>query len=74
MFCIKDLTIQHIRGDFTVKVYENNARICLECHDINQFNQCQGKLYELYKDGIKGNKYVFSLKFIDFKLKFIKIF
>lgn len=41
-----------------MKVYENNARICLECHDINQFNQCQGKLYELYKDGIKGNKYV----------------
>jgi len=41
-----------------VKVYENNARICLECHDINQFNQCQGKLYELYMDGIKGNKYV----------------
>ena len=29
------MTIQHIRNKFTVKVYENNARIALECHDLN---------------------------------------
>eukprot|EP01016_Furgasonia_blochmanni_P037752 TRINITY_DN4477_c0_g1_i17.p1 TRINITY_DN4477_c0_g1~~TRINITY_DN4477_c0_g1_i17.p1 ORF type:complete len:476 (+),score=48.28 TRINITY_DN4477_c0_g1_i17:1029-2456(+) len=55
----QDLVIQHIRNKFTVKVYETNARICLECHDLEQFNQCQSRLYDLYRDNLKGNKYEF---------------
>jgi hypothetical protein len=56
------MVIQHIKNDFTIKVYETNARIALECHDINQFNQCQSKLYDLNKEGLKGSKYVIILK------------
>lgn len=52
----QDMTIQHIQNEFTVKVYENNARIALECHDIDQFNQCQTKLINLYESGIKGKE------------------
>jgi hypothetical protein len=52
----QDMTIQHIQNEFTVKVYEINARIALECHDIDQFNQCQTKLINLYESGLKGKE------------------
>jgi len=52
----QDMTIQHIQNEFTIKVYEINARIALECHDIDQFNQCQTKLINLYESGIKGKE------------------
>jgi len=50
------MTIQHIHNDFTVKVYEINARIAIECHDIDQFNQCQTMLISLYESGLKGKE------------------
>lgn len=55
----QDLTVQHIKNDLTMLVYEAHARAALEYGDLAEFNQCQTQVHALHRAGVAGSSHEF---------------
>ena len=43
----QDITVQHLRNNFVLEVYETHSRMLLEHGDLDEFNQCQTMIRSL---------------------------
>jgi Nuclear protein export factor len=58
----QDLTVQGIHNKFSVEIYQVHVRLALEAQDLDQYNSCMSRLFELYKEGLPGRTPVMNIQ------------
>lgn len=61
----QDLTVQHIKNDFSMYVYELNAKLSIENNDLGEMNQCVSQL-EYFYDSISSKTVHFEQSELEF--------
>lgn len=51
----QDLTVQHIKNEFSILVYLTHAKVALDNNDLGEFNQCMSQMSQLFKELIPQN-------------------
>ncbi|CAH6722083.1 hypothetical protein CLIB1444_08S01508 [[Candida] jaroonii] len=71
----QDMTVQHIKNDFAMYVYETNSRIAIENNDLGEFNQCVTQLEYFFDEKKKRNNHLnrTELEFICYRLIYLLI-
>lgn len=67
----QDLTVQHIRNEFTAEVYATHARVALQNNDLGHFNQCQSKLEGLHSDPNIEIEYDVKIEFMAYRMLYL---
>ncbi|ODV88209.1 hypothetical protein CANARDRAFT_181499, partial [[Candida] arabinofermentans NRRL YB-2248] len=60
----QDLTVQHIKNEFTVSVYQYHCKLAIQFEDLGEFNQCQSQLRLLYE----GSSSPLRLEFYSYRI------
>ncbi|RKP24142.1 SAC3/GANP/Nin1/mts3/eIF-3 p25 family-domain-containing protein, partial [Syncephalis pseudoplumigaleata] len=63
----QDLTVQRIKNEFTVAVYQIHGRLALEHGDLGEYNQCQTQLRQLYEYNIPGD----DMEFLAYRILYM---
>lgn len=64
----QDLTVQVIKNEFTIQVYETHGRIAIKNKDRDEFNQCQSQLKSLYEMVNESSTRNNSAEFVGYRL------
>lgn len=67
----QDLTVQHLKGNLAVKVYETHGRIAIENNDLGEFNQCQAQLKHLYAAKEHPDFYKYTYEFTCYRILYL---
>lgn len=71
----QDMTVQHIKNDFAMYIYETNSRIAIDNNDLGEFNQCVSQLEYFFEKKTVRNSHLnqTELEFICYRVLYYLI-
>lgn len=69
----QDLTVQHIKNDLAITVYETHGRIAILNDDLGEFNQCLSQLKHLYTENKGADKLHETYEFTCYRILYFII-
>lgn len=69
----QDLTVQHIKNDLAITVYETHGRIAILNDDLGEFNQCLSQLKHLYAENKGAGEWHETYEFTCYRIIYFTI-